>query len=374
MKIVLILSLLLLGQCSDSVGSGKPDFTVSGTLYSSGRPLSGAEVSIDKALNFRVLTDPDGFFEISNVPGGLHSFHYSKTYPNGSFTEISDNLLVTSDIFLENLTLPNAVLLDTPTVTGPTSLQLSWTRSDADDFREYKIYQHASSGLDELTGTLAHVATVIDDTTFSATELSPNTTYFYRVYTMNNFGRLGGSNITSASTENTNLIWNGDFENGAEMTEWWSEVIGLTVEYSDSVVHAGNYSLHIVADSTLDSDGWIPGGRAFKFLTPINFPLISGRSYKLSGWLKLSGPVLGWPAPAWDNQSVGVFLRIDDLWSAINIGDYTDWSPTEIDWTYREHTFVVPDDFPNSWNTAWLHLGTVAQHAWFDDLSITLVD
>jgi len=74
------------------------------------------------------------------------------------------------------------------------------------NFYEYKIYRHYHTGLDENTGTLIHVSTSADDTIFNdiGTDLeyglTPATTYYYRVYINNNFGRLGGSNIIGVTT------------------------------------------------------------------------------------------------------------------------------------------------------------------------------
>lgn len=71
---------------------------------------------------------------------------------------------------------------------------LSWNKYQGTDFREYKLYQHSSSGLDETTGELLHVATTANDMLFATTLPHSSETYF-RVFVRDNFGLLGGSNI-----------------------------------------------------------------------------------------------------------------------------------------------------------------------------------
>jgi len=66
--------------------------------------------------------------------------------------------------------------------------------------------------LDETTGTLIHVATSIADTVFQVDDLQPLSTYYFRVFVLNQFGLLGGSNIVSAKTANLEIVQNGDFE------------------------------------------------------------------------------------------------------------------------------------------------------------------
>lgn len=41
---------------------------------------------------------------------------------------------------------------------------LKWNKSTAEDFCEYKLYSHTTSGLDETTGELEHVTIDIKDT------------------------------------------------------------------------------------------------------------------------------------------------------------------------------------------------------------------
>lgn len=183
-----------------------------------------AQVSLDKLQNYSTITDETGSFEISKVPKGNYKLTIYKNLPEGNFTEINKNVAVNDDLTLSELLLPKAVFLYPLTNVTSSSMEISWSPTDAADFREYKIYRHTTPGLDETTGLLIYVSTSVRDTTFNDTELFESTTYYYRVYVMNEFGRLGGSNISSTKTLNKNLFRNGDFESfdSSNRPEYWS--------------------------------------------------------------------------------------------------------------------------------------------------------
>lgn len=174
--------------------------TVTGTLLHRGEVLAGATVSLDEALNWTAVSDESGAFEFTGVPEGQHWLYVDFAFEDGSFLSYVNQLVVFEDTVLDALTLPTAVTLEEPSDVGDRSMRLTWESADSSEFREYKLYRHTTSGLDETTGTLAHVSTMIDDTTFLDTDLNGTTEYFYRVYVMNQYGRVGGSNLVSATT------------------------------------------------------------------------------------------------------------------------------------------------------------------------------
>ena len=72
-------------------------------------------------------------------------------------------------------------------------LQISWSRSGASDFAQYRIYRDTSAGVDSsdfLVRTITSPGTV----TAVDTGLTENTRYYYRVYVMDNTGLMAGSN------------------------------------------------------------------------------------------------------------------------------------------------------------------------------------
>jgi fibronectin type 3 domain-containing protein len=78
-------------------------------------------------------------------------------------------------------------------------LELYWSASNADDFAQYQIFRSESANVDSndfLAGTLGSAAM----TTFIDTGLTENTTYYYRVFVVDNSGLRTGSNEVHATT------------------------------------------------------------------------------------------------------------------------------------------------------------------------------
>ena len=86
---------------------------------------------------------------------------------DGTFIERATDISVFADVFLDALRLPKAVFCYDPTNVSANSATISWSATDAADFREYKLFRHTTSGQDETTGELVHVATEIQDTVFT---------------------------------------------------------------------------------------------------------------------------------------------------------------------------------------------------------------
>ena len=174
-------------------------YKVSGYVYYQNSPISNVTASLDNKSNYTVQTNDEGYFSIADVDNGNHQLKIYKSFPeNGEgFSERTYDLSVNADVVLNSLRLPKAVQLHEPTIIGLDSIQIAWSPSDIEDFREYKIYRHPTSGLDETTGTLIHISTSINDTTFLDTDITEPGDFYYRVYVMNDYGRLGGSNIVS---------------------------------------------------------------------------------------------------------------------------------------------------------------------------------
>jgi hypothetical protein len=196
-KLFIVLNILLfITGCTED----KPifgDLKVSGYLSNGTGPVANAVVDLNDLVQFRVSSDNEGFFEINNVPSGAHKLNYQVNLESGSFSKVTEDIQLTSDLFLDNLMLPDPVSLNDATIQRnvvSNEVSLSWNKYEGNDFREYKLYKHSTSGLDETTGELLHVATTINDTLFTTTLPHSSETYF-RVFIRDNFGLLGGSNI-----------------------------------------------------------------------------------------------------------------------------------------------------------------------------------
>lgn len=186
---------LLLLACEKDKASGA--LTVSGFLTNGEKPVVNAKVNLDDLIQYSASSDAEGFFEIKNVPEGEYQLNYSIGSESESFSRSSNKIRLSGNLLLENLLLPDPVKIRDPQIERDfesNEVTLSWNRYTGDDFREYKLYRHSTSGLDETTGELLHVATSAQDTTYTLTLPHSSETYF-RVFVKDNLGLLGGSNI-----------------------------------------------------------------------------------------------------------------------------------------------------------------------------------
>jgi hypothetical protein len=254
-KVILIGFLLIIQfACEESSTDTVDSHSVSGFISYKDKPLEGVTVSIDDQYNWTVSTDENGFFEISAVTSGSHNLKMYSSSANLNktsddtlgFSEKKIEISVFDDLVLENLKLPKAVKLYKATEISGSSSIISWSPTDDIDFREYKLFRHHSSGLDETTGTLIHVSTSITDTIFADVELNPYEKYYYRVYVMNEYGRIGGSNIIDIQTLNVQLIYNGSFEEIENL-----DVLGWTIQENSF----GNLDNYIVLDTKKTFEG-----------------------------------------------------------------------------------------------------------------------
>jgi hypothetical protein len=178
----------------------EPGYQVSGQVLSDRGPVQGARVALNSNPDRNTLSDKAGRFVLQGVPAGEHTL--TTTYVEEDQTVSQQmEIVVAGNTSVEPLKLPLPVELTAtagPMVPGKSTAVLSWSRAFKEGFREYKVYRHTTSGLDETTGTLVHVATDIDATRFESEE-EPLKTYYYRVFVMNDYGKLGGSNIAPLS-------------------------------------------------------------------------------------------------------------------------------------------------------------------------------
>jgi len=93
---------------------------------------------------------------------------------------------------------PTAVILAQPLVVDSTTLSLSWSINDDQDFDFYKIYRSETSPVDT---TIAPIAIISNQNTtqYLDSNLIKNKTYYYRVFVVDQGGLSSGSNEASAT-------------------------------------------------------------------------------------------------------------------------------------------------------------------------------
>lgn len=357
-KQLLPILLLLLTACKEDPTEQSQTYSVSGTIVSNGVFIPNATVSLDKRVDLTSASDSNGHFSIPNVPEGNYTLTAEKVSPDASFQSQTTPISVSNDVNITALILPRGVKIEQPTNVMATVMTLNWNPTDANDFREYKLYRHNSSGLDENSGTLIHVFTTINDTSFDDTNLNPLTKYYYRVYIMNDYGKLGGSNIVSATTQNINLIPDGGFEDSSAFSNNWEvyDTTGLNpvVSVSREDKYTGISSLHFTFSSLPSGGGIILHSKGY-------FPVVANTVYEVSCMVKINGI-----RSNLDDGSINIFQGAQFLKSL-----YTNGAPTgqsgfiSIDWTRFSTTFVAPTN-----TSIWVDIFMSNESIWLDDLTI----
>jgi hypothetical protein len=355
-----LLSILIFGCNNDE--NNDSTFDVSGYLYTKGQPIANAGINLDDMVQYQAVSDNDGYFEIKNVSKGSHNLKTIKTYDDSTFITRSFELDVNDNLRLDLLILPNPVkLLSAGLDTAQNQVTLKWNKSTADDYREYKIYSHTSSGIDETTGTLEHVATNIEDTVVTLS--IPNaTTLYYRVFVLNEYGQLGGSNILSVTSENRNFFTGGDFEDESLFFSAWG--IQGNVYIIDSVSYNNSMSLYLFSD--FDTVNYYC--TSYRFMPP-QFLLNKNEEYKLSFWYKVRG-IANMMDPfsfsyKQDNQDY-LNINFGSIWEATFIpGAGPNAYIEESEWAYYSITF-----FPSSGTAVQFNFSGTVNELFIDDLEL----
>ena len=353
-----IILLVIVISCSQSPNESG-SYSVDGTIFYDGEPVGQALVRLtnSRRYNMTVTTDDSGSFNFQNVPEGAYDLTSTKTFENGCFIEKSDEIYVENDCSFSNLILPDPVIMYEATNITNESLKISWSPSIAPDFREYKLYRGLTSGLDETTGLLVHVSTTFSDTIFTNDELNAFEIYYYRVYVMNDYGRMGGSNIISATTMNIDIVKNGSFEelSGGEPTLW------------ELIPNSGNPANYIIIDSTDASDGinslkfhHEPSGTGGFYEIWIeqyldNSLLVAGADYLLTFSYKANF-----------DRAEHMWLKLNNSVINFSLTMYIDFYNDD-EWRQFEYEFALPDDIGNNDIRMCLHFENEGIVSWWID-------
>jgi len=189
----------------------------------------------------------------------------------------------------------------------------------------------AAHGLDEATGDLIFVGTSRDEVSFVHQDLEGHTEYFCRVFVLNEFGQLGGSNTVSKTTSAKNLVVDGGFESGA-LDAW--DVRSGNVRVESEHVHDGQYSVYL---NNAEREICCPN-----VLVTSTYPisLVAEEHYELSAWIKAEGVNNGM-GTAW----IDVITGNDNYVAGLDFGHETNVTipgPIDtIDWQYHSSIFVA---------------------------------
>jgi len=353
--------ILLVTFCtsSDNPTEIKTDSLIKGILKIQDSPIVGAEVQIDDALNWKATTNEVGYFEIKNVTKGNHVLQSSSTNENGQVVSVKSTISVnegTTDLGNIRLPVPPKLFKIDTTQVMQNKLTLNWSLSHDKEFREYKIYRKNDAGLDENTGELIYVSTKAQDTTFIDDSFNMGLEYFYRVYTLSAFGKLGGSNIVSTTTPQPTLVENGGFEkplSNSTIQNWYSHTDIFTLD--SVIVFNGRFSLKAnKKPETFDDWDINQDITSSKFL--------DGRTYKFSVKMKSENTPMG----------AYIFYSKNGMNLITTILRHNEGE----DWSEHSTEFQVPEDAAVVTIRLWIQMEDSYNEeltAWFDDVKIELL-
>jgi hypothetical protein len=174
---------------------------ISGKIQNNtGVTSSNITVQLDGFQNYSTTTDVNGYFEFNNVEKGLYTLKSNKSLGDSLFVGNCIKFRAEKDTCLCNLKLPKPVIIYPGKDITSRSARIQWSQVDSTEFYEYKVYRKQDMGLDENSGKLIYVGTSPSDTEFVDNSLLENSTYYYRVYIMNNYGKVSGSKLCKITT------------------------------------------------------------------------------------------------------------------------------------------------------------------------------
>ncbi|HPG39217.1 MAG TPA: hypothetical protein PLI87_07415 [bacterium] len=228
--IVIILVLICVG-CHKHINDpmkGNGAFELSGILFCNHHPLVGAQVSIAENDKFTATSTDSGTFVMHDLPQGNYTLQIDKTFNDNAFLQVTRTVTIKGDLALDTLYLPLAPRLYQVAENRQNSVSLRWNVTDATDFKSYRLYRHNSDTISDESGDLVYTGTALTDTTFQDTTLQSATTYYYRLYTFTAQGKIGGSNVLTATTKDPEppLIFFGNENSSDNITDFKSTTDG----------------------------------------------------------------------------------------------------------------------------------------------------
>ncbi|MCP3170134.1 carboxypeptidase regulatory-like domain-containing protein [Myxococcus qinghaiensis] len=327
-----LLSAVVVLACGGTTAGGG----LAGQVTQEGVPVQGALVFLSASPSASTETDAEGRF-LLDVPSGRHELTVRHQDADGALTE---RHLVAETDKVADLRLPRPTRLAEPVVVGAGMAEVTWNPYSGADFREYKLYRASSAALDESTGTLVHVGMASGTARFVDESVRPGEVYFYRVFVMNDFGRLAGSNIARLSLPVINLVQGGDFEGdvpGAAPSSFIASLDKQRWMVSDARAHSGTRALRGTGSYSVETafnpgiTQRIPG----RLLTP-------GARYRLSFVYQRESFTR--PDPTSNDGSLGNYIRLEARADPMSLYSSFSYVMDGVDttWQLLTRTFTAP--------------------------------
>lgn len=363
----LLIPFLILIGCEKDNSDNSDDssslttYNVSGRVLLNSVPKENVTIDIDDLIQYLTTTNEEGWFTIKNVSVGEHKLNAMIEENDQSFVKKSFDINVNSNIELDNLLLPNPVTILCSLDSTTNIVTIHWNKTIEEDFKEYILYSHSNPGLDENTGTLEHVTLDRNDT-IKEIQLESNSIRYFRVFVMNDSGKLGGSNIVDVTSSFVNLLTYGDFEDPEAFFSTWTTSNNENINIVDSNQFNGDYCLLLQGMNDTVNFSW----NSYEICSP-QILLHKNEEYKLSFWYKWKKGL------AFSMFPLNFSYRQDDedyLFTIITPPGqpiYGDWLLIEYDleWTKYSVSF-----FPTSNSAANFYFSGTIDELYLDDVQL----
>jgi len=178
--------------------STDPDF-VRYELYSSTSPNVTTNNKLEKNIN-----DIDDWWEpVKNLtPNTTYYFKIFVVSTNGlkaGSNEIQTKTLADDTIPVDTVLPPEPVELGSAQNITQTGMHIIWHRSTSEDFSHYSLYSSTSPGV-TVNSNLVKTISDLDTWNLYVGGLTPNTTYYYKIFVVDNSGLSAGSQEKAIKT------------------------------------------------------------------------------------------------------------------------------------------------------------------------------
>lgn len=192
---------------------------------------------------------------------------------------------------------------------------------------------------------------------------------------MNDFGKLGGSNIVSSTTLKRNVISNGSFEIVTSVFPDHWNTWGVQGKFSSSSEHAyeGNKSLKINLSLT---DWGVNSWGAYQQISPNLFE--PGKNYRISFWCKTDTME--------KYESISCIFSKNNYWDGNNnlasIHNFVEGPRSESEWQYFNFSLSIPQEIPSNYFLSFMLIRAGTQGyvfnlpmiAWLDHVIIEKIE
>lgn len=188
---------------------------------------------------------------------------------------------------------------------------------------------------------------------------------------MNDYGRLGGSNIVSSATLNRNVILNGSFEEiSSVFPDNWS-TWGPSGKFVSNSEYAQEGSKSIKIQLALEDWGLNSWG-LYQQIDPNNFE--QGRTYRISFWCKTD--------TLEEYESISCRFTKNNYWDGneviASLHSFVEGPRTASDWQDFSFTLTIPSVIPSNYFLTFdlIRAGTMGyifelpMNSWIDNVSI----